>query len=135
MPPPGWPKLPPPGSDADLHLALGRGDPLAELLEPGPLTSILGLPALQLAQLPLALTQLGPHALGLLLQLPDALAVLAVQGLGRLPWGERGGAASAQAAPLPTRTVCPTLWGGSSTLGVSPSLCTTSTIIYSMFLL
>lgn len=37
---------------------------------------VLGLPALQLPQLPLAFAQLGPHLLSLLLQLLDALAVL-----------------------------------------------------------
>lgn len=89
-PPPQRPERPSPpllqGPGTDLHLVLGRDHPLAKLLEPGLLTSVPGLLALQLPQLPLAFTQLCPYPLSLLLQLPDALAVLPVQGLGRLPW-------------------------------------------------
>ena len=71
-------------------MVLSGGNPLAELLELRALTGVLGLPALKLPQLPLALAQLGPHPLRLPLQLLDALAVLTVQGLGGLPWKNRG---------------------------------------------
>lgn len=84
-PPPGWGN-----PNTDLHLALGCSHSLAEFLKPGPLAGILGLPALQLTKLPLPFVQLRPDTLGLLLQLPDALAVLAVQGLGCLPWKKTG---------------------------------------------
>lgn len=81
-----FPETPTGNPNTDLHLVLGCSHSLPEFLKPGPLTGILGLPALQLTKLPLPFTQLCPYTLSLLLQLPDALAVLAVQGLGRLPW-------------------------------------------------
>lgn len=64
-----------------LCLALRSCHARAVLLQLALLPGVPGLFALQLLELLLAVAQLGPHLLCLLLQLADLLAVLLVQGL------------------------------------------------------